>query len=142
MTNLTEASPVSIAKRWHADIYLRGKLEVAEEICAPDMLAHGTGVAPDAPNGPRFVQEDAAAFRAAFTIEALTDDDIIAADDKVVLRWTLRASHTGGFMGVPATGRRVTLEGIDIFRLEQGKIAEFWNGYDVLTLAQQVGALP
>jgi predicted ester cyclase len=138
---MTDSNPLTVAKRWHADIYLRGDMQAAEEICADDMIAHGTGVAPDAPRGPKFVQEDAEGLRAAFTIDALTDDDVIVAGDKVVIRWTFRGAHTGSFMGVDPTGRRVTLEGIDIFHVENGKITEFWNGYDLLTLAEQVGAV-
>jgi steroid delta-isomerase-like uncharacterized protein len=139
---LADSEAVVIARRWHQDLYRQGVMEAAEEICASDMVAHGTGVAPDAPRGPRFVQEDAAAVRAAFSIESLTDDDVIASGDKVVIRWTFHGIHVGPFMGVPATGRRVKIEGIDIFRIANGKIAEFWSGYDLLDLAQMVGAVP
>jgi steroid delta-isomerase-like uncharacterized protein len=138
---MTDNTTLATARRWHADIYLRGDMAAAEAICADDMIAHGTGVAPDAPHGPKYVQQDAEGLRAAFTIDALTDDDVIVANDKVVIRWTFRGTHTGPFMGVDPTGRRVTLEGIDIFRIENGKIAEFWNGYDLLAVAEQIGAV-
>ena len=76
----------TVARRWHQEIYLRGRLEAAEEICSPGLVAHGTGVAPDAPRGPRFVREDAAAMRDAFDILALTDDDVFASGDRVAIR--------------------------------------------------------
>lgn len=138
---MTDENTLAIVRRWHADIYLRGDMRAAEEICADDMTAHGAGVAPDAPRGPKFAQQHAESLRAAFTIEGLTADDVIVAGDKVAIRWTFRGTHTGPYMGLEATGRRVTLEGIDIFRVEHGKITEFWNGRDLLTLAEQIGAI-
>jgi hypothetical protein len=131
---------VSIARRWHHDLYLNGRFDTAEQICAPGMTAHGTGVPADAARGPRFVREDAAAFRAAFRVDALTDDDIVASGDKVVIRWTFRGTHVGEFAGLPATGRHVVLEGIDIFRIEGDQIAQFWGVYDLLALMEQIGA--
>lgn len=139
---MTERGLVTVAGRWHQDIYLRGRLEAADEICTLDLVAHGTGVAADAPTGPAFVREDAAALRTAFDIESLTDDDVVAAGDRVVIRWTLRARHVGSFLGADGTGRRVSVTGIDIFRMEGGRIAEFWGEFDLLGLARQVGAVP
>jgi hypothetical protein len=54
---MTDANTLAAARRWHADIYLRGDMRAAEEICADDMTAHGTGVAADAPRGPRQRQD-------------------------------------------------------------------------------------
>jgi predicted ester cyclase len=138
---MNERDLVAVAGRWHHDIYLRGRLEVAEEICAPDLVAHGTGVALDAPAGPAFVREDATALREAFDVESLSDDDIVVAGDRVVIRWTLRARHVGPFLGVDGTGRRVSVAGIDIFRMDGGRIAEFWGEFNMLDLAQQIGAV-
>ena len=132
----------SVARRWHQEIYLRGRLDVAEEICSPGLVAHGTGVAPDAPRGPRFVCEDAALMREAFDILAITDDDVVAARDRVAIRWTFRASHVGSFLGVHGTGRQVHLTGIDLFRMDGDRIAEFWTEFDLMSLADQIGAIP
>lgn len=132
---------VNVADRWHQDIYLRGRLEAADEICTPDMVAHGTGVAADAPTGPEFVRADAAALREAFDIESLVNDDVVVSGDRVVIRWSMRGRHVGPFLGVDGTGQRVAASGIDIFRLEDGRIAEFWGEFNLLDLAQQVGAV-
>jgi predicted ester cyclase len=131
-----------VARRWHQDIYLRGNLEAADEICSPGLVAHGTGVPADAPTGPRFVREDAIAMREAFNILSLTDDDVIACGDRVVIRWTFRAAHVGSFLDVEGTGRRVSVTGIDIFRMEGDRIAEFWTEFNLMDLAEQIGALP
>lgn len=131
-----------VARRWHQDIYLRGNPAAADEICSPGLVAHGTGVPADAPTGPRFVREDAIAMRGAFNILDLTDDDVIACGDRVVIRWTLRGAHVGPFLGVEGTGRRVNVTGIDIFRVDGDQIAEFWTEFNLMDLAEQIGALP
>jgi predicted ester cyclase len=61
---------------------------------------------------------------------------------KVVIRWTMRATHQGELMGIAPTGKPVTVTGIDIFRLSAGKLAEMWQNWDQLGMLQQVGALP
>jgi predicted ester cyclase len=66
----------------------------------------------------------------------------VAEGDWVVHHWTATATHTGEFMGIPATGRRFTAAGIVITRIADGKIAEQWRIVDVFGMMQQLGALP
>lgn len=137
---MTDQDSAAVASRWHHDIYLRGNMDAADEICTPGLVAHGTGVAADAPQGPLFVRQDAAATREVFDIESMTDDDVIVSGDRVVIRWTMRGRHVGELLGVQPTGRRVSITGIDIFRMDDGRIAEFWGEYNLLDLAEQIGA--
>ncbi len=68
---------------------------------------------------------------------------MIAEDDKVVARVTLRGTHRGETEEFgPPTGRQVEGEGITIQRIEGGKIVEEWNSYDNLSLLQQLGLVP
>jgi steroid delta-isomerase-like uncharacterized protein len=82
------------------------------------------------------------AFRDAFPDIAATLHEVVAQDDLVAARYTLEGTHRGPFAGVPATGRRVTLSGIAIFRLAAGRIAEGRGCADFYGLLQQLGALP
>src|SRR5215216_3001739 len=68
-------------------------------------------------------------------------DDLIAEADKVVARVTMTGTHTGEFMGIPATGKRVEFSGMYIARIELGKIVEHWGEEDGVSLLQQLGAL-
>ncbi|MFE2386061.1 ester cyclase [Streptomyces misionensis] len=78
-----------------------------------------------------------AAFDAAFTVE-----DLLAQGDRACARWTWRATHTGEFLGITPTGRRVAMTGTTFFRLgANGKIAELWWQHDQLGLMEQLGAL-
>ena len=56
-------------------------------------------------------------------------------------RWTITGTHRGTFQGVPATGRQVTMAGIDFIRVVDGKIAEHWAQFDLVGVLQQIGAM-
>ncbi|MBV9280595.1 MAG: ester cyclase, partial [Chloroflexi bacterium] len=62
--------------------------------------------------------------------------------DKVVTRSTVRGTHQGPFLGIPATGKKVEVAQIDIWRLDGGKIVEHWGQDDRLGMLQQLGAVP
>jgi steroid delta-isomerase-like uncharacterized protein len=115
-------------------------MAVMEELCAPDYVYHAAG---------GFGDMDLAAckqmtlvFYTAFPDMHFTVEDLIAEGHKVVCRWTVRATHQGEFMGVPATGKVVTWTGISITRFAGGKDVEDWESFDMLGLLQQLGAIP
>jgi predicted ester cyclase len=68
--------------------------------------------------------------------------DLIAVDDKVVERFTARGTREGELMRIAPTGQTMTLPGIDIFRIQDGKIIERWGIVDQLGLMRQLGAVP
>ena len=69
-------------------------------------------------------------------------EDVIAEGDKVVVRWVNSGTNVGEFLGMPPTGRSFSVAGIDIYRLEDGKLAEHWHVVDVFGQMQQLGFLP
>jgi hypothetical protein len=69
-------------------------------------------------------------------------DEIIAEGDRVLVRWTFRGTHQNNYLGIPPTFKPVTFSGINIFRIEQGRIAEVWNFRDRVGEWQQLGILP
>jgi predicted ester cyclase len=81
-------------------------------------------------------------FRAAFTgIE--TEVPVLVADvDHVAARWIVSVNHTGPFAGVAPTGRRVVFDGVALYRMRDGRIAETWLYADEMALLQQIGAMP
>lgn len=78
-------------------------------------------------------------YRSAFPDVTLTIDEQIAEDDKVVTRWTARGTHRGELMGVPSTGKPVTVHGVVISRIENGKLIEDFETYDVHGMMRQLG---
>jgi steroid delta-isomerase-like uncharacterized protein len=79
----------------------------------------------------------ASALASQFTVE-----DVIAADDRVVVRWTNSGTHIGEFAGLPASGGTFSISGIDIYRLADGKLAEHWHVVDQLSMLAQLGFMP
>ena len=66
--------------------------------------------------------------------------EIFEQGDRVICRWQCTGTQTGVFYGMPATNNKVDVNGITIFRIEQGKIAELWNVWDQFTLVEQLKA--
>jgi steroid delta-isomerase-like uncharacterized protein len=112
----------------------------ALELVAPDYVYHGPGVFGDMDLAAR--KQFLPALFTAFPDVHYTVEDLIAEGDKVVSRFTARATHQGEFMGVPATGKVVTWTGIYISRFAGGKCVEDWFIGDMLVLFQQLGAIP
>jgi steroid delta-isomerase-like uncharacterized protein len=69
-------------------------------------------------------------------------EDLVIAGDRVVGRFVYRGTHTGDFMGVPATGSAVEMRSIDIWRVEDGMFAEHWDEINAMQLFQQIGVIP
>jgi predicted ester cyclase len=69
-------------------------------------------------------------------------EDLIIAGDRVVGRFVYRGTHAGEFMGIAATGRRVEMRSIDIWRVDNGMFVEHWDELNTLQLLAQMGALP
>ena len=82
------------------------------------------------------------AYFTAFPDLHITTDDLVAEGDKVVKVWTANSTHKGEFMGIPATGKRIVIKGIEVFRIADGKIAEVWASMDNLGMMQQLGVIP
>jgi steroid delta-isomerase-like uncharacterized protein len=82
------------------------------------------------------------AYFTAFPDLHITTDDLIAEGDKVVKVWTANCTNKGEFMGIPATGKRIVVTGIEVFRIVDGKIAENWVSMDNLGMMQQLGVIP
>jgi len=92
--------------------------------------------------GPEGFKRTVSMYRAAFPDVRITVDDVIAADDKVVLRWHSEGTHRGELAGLAPTGARASVTGIGIDRWKDGKIVEAWTEWDNLGLARQLGAAP
>ena len=128
-----------IARRIYEEVLNKRDLELLDELVAPDYEEHdplpgqGTGLDGIRTRYRMLIE----AFDPTFTIE-----DMIAEGDKVVVRWTNSGTNVGDFLGMPATGRSFSIAGVDIYRLEGGKLAEHWHVVDQLAQMQQLGLLP
>jgi predicted ester cyclase len=115
-----------------------GNLDALDEIVAPEFRDHQS-LPPGTPSGLAGLKAFFAAQRTAFPDMDVTIDDITADGDRVWDRLTIRATNTGPFMGIPATGKRVTFEVFDLTRFAGGKVVEHWGVADNLGMMQQLG---
>lgn len=109
------------------------------ELCSPDFTAHIPGAPPM--DFEAFEQFEAVFF-AGFSNIRHSLEDIVAEGDRVAFRMTMDFTHTGEFMGLPASGKQASVLGIAIMRIADGKVADYWGSPDRMGLMQQIGALP
>ena len=132
----------ALAHRFHMDIFQEGNLDAADEILSPDFVWHGAFSPGEDQRGPQPIKQVASALISSFPDRRITHEDVVAAGDKVLIRWTMTGTQEGEFAGIAPTGRRVTLTGFDLFRIEGDKIAEMWQEADQLGMMQQLSAVP
>ncbi|MFP4438735.1 MAG: ester cyclase [Chloroflexaceae bacterium] len=131
----------AIAMRFFDSAWNKG--EFHEELLAPDALDHSTvGGQKKVERGSGSFRQIVGMFRSAMPDIKLTVEDEIYTDDKVVHRWMLNGTDTGGVMGMPPSGKQLTLTGTTIVRMQDGKIVERWANVDELGLLQQLGVVP
>lgn len=133
---------VANARRILEEAWNNGNVGVLDELCAPDCVEH------DLSTHAEFYGREAAAerlrgYRVAMPDLHVTIEDLIASGDKVVMRWCTRGTNDGEVRGNPPTHRRCEISGMSIERFdEDGRLAETWYQWDVMSYMQQLGIAP
>jgi steroid delta-isomerase-like uncharacterized protein len=130
----------ALERRFAEEVWNQGNLAVLDELLAPQFVEYTAP--PGLPPGPAGLKAFVQMYRAAFPDAHLTIEDLLADGDKVVSRWTGTGTHLGPLFGIPATGKKMSVEGIGIHRYSEGKIIESWNVFDQLSMLQQLGVIP
>lgn len=130
-----------LARTLIEEVWGKGNLDLTAGLLTDDFVGHVSGE-PAPLRGPEAVRSWVAQWRAAFPDVRVTVEDEIAEGDKVVSRITATGTHQHELMGMPATGRSVTVAAIAIERFSGGKLAEVWTMFDLAGLLRQIGVLP
>lgn len=121
------------------ETFNKGNLSAVDELIAEDYVNHTGAIEVRGRDGMKaFVTT----LRTAFPDYHCAIEDQIAEGDEVVTRWTVRGTQDGELMGIPPTGKHVSLPGIVIDRLANGRLVETWHQADVLGMLQQLGVVP
>ena len=136
-----EANDVNVAlvRRVYEEGLNRGDFAVLDQLIDERLVDHS--LFPSGGSGRDAFKQRFATVRAAFPDANMTLEDGIGAGDKVVVRWTLRGTHTGPFASIAPTGRHIIVTGINITRVEGGKVVEHWASFDHMGLLQQLGVM-
>ena len=130
----------AVVRRFYEEVMNQKKRAVLDEVFDLNVVDHFAP--PGTPGGLEGARQTLGMFLTAFPDLHFTVEDLIAEGDKVVARATLSGTQQGTFMGIPATGKHVTIRGIEINRFEGGKSVEHWVEMDTLGLMQQLGVIP
>jgi predicted ester cyclase len=116
-----------------------GDPSVADELLADDFVDHNP--APGTAGDRESYKQRALQMREPFTDIKTVSEQIVAEGDMVAERWHSSFRHTGRFMDIEPSGKTIEIDGFALYRLEDGRVAEFWGISDAFGLMQQLGAL-
>jgi predicted ester cyclase len=128
-----------LISKFYEDAAVGGNLDVLDEIATPGYMEHDP--LPGQGDGIQGLKDRLTMLKEALAVR-FTIEDVIESGDKLVVRWTNSGSHVGDFLSIPPTNKSFSVAGIDIYRLEDGKLAEHWHVIDQLTMLQQLGLIP
>jgi len=128
----------ALLRRYIEQVWDRKNLTAIDEFLAPNYKRYRS------PTGEPLTRDGQKqllnTFRAAFPDIQLTVEEIIAEDDRIAFRSTIRGTHQGEFLGIVPTGKPIMVGLVDVIHIENGKFVEQWGGPDLLDLLQQLGA--
>lgn len=136
---MSETENKILITRLYEDILNRRKLDMLDDIVARDYVDHYPVA--NRPTGPARVKMQMEAMFESFPDITYSLEEIIAEQEVVAVRYVLEGTQEGEFMDIAPTGKRVSVEGMDFFRLSDGLIAEYWECIDKLSLLRQLGAV-
>jgi steroid delta-isomerase-like uncharacterized protein len=117
-----------------------GKLEKIRDVVAPNSVDHDP--APDQVPGPEGFIHFFTGLREAFPDLNVEANHLVLDDDNIAFAYTITGTHKGTLDGIPATGKKIKVRGMQISRFENGKLVERWGCSDQLGILKQIGALP
>src|SRR5258707_5486154 len=136
-------------RRIFEDVWNGKNLSAIDDLMSADYVHHNAGAI--AANGPEGYKQFVKSYVNAFPDAHFTIDDEFTVGQKndgqntdvqnEITRWTIAGTHEGELAGIPPTGRRISITGISIARIVDGKITESWNNSDALGLMQQLSVV-
>jgi predicted ester cyclase len=127
-----------IAHRIIQEIFIDGHLHHLEELVAADIIVHHNG---KQLHGLQLFRQHIITLRTAFANLYYTIEDLLADEDKIILRCRVTGTHLGAFMNIEATGKKITYPVILIWRFSGARLSEQWSVSDEYGMLQQLEAV-
>jgi predicted ester cyclase len=131
-----------VVRRFFAEVINAPNPDQADGFVTANYIEHQRLPGAEGRQGIEIAKAFLAMMRVAFPDYRFALEDLIAEGDKVVARLTVSGTHLGEMMGLAPTRQQIQISGIEVFRLEAGKLAEHWATFDTLGMLQQVGLRP
>jgi len=130
-------------RRLYEEAFAQGKPEIVDEVLNPDFVCYDPNSERGEIRGAETMKGEIDYFRSAFPEDFFWRvEDQLAEGDEVTTRYTFGGTHKGEFFGAPGSGKRIEISGINIDRLEGGKLVEEWVSYNLLGAMHQAVAIP
>ncbi len=131
---------IAVAREFVEKVFNGRDAERARDFFTSDVVWHGGALG--TVTGVDTIVPILGGFIGALSEINAQEQDVLASGDLVAIRLVVSATHTGNMLGVPATGRRVQWDAVDIYRVtEDGRISEQWAFEDLAAILSQVGAI-
>jgi steroid delta-isomerase-like uncharacterized protein len=131
----------AIIRRLYEEVWNKRKLEVVSDIISPSHALHDNNSSGSSV-GPEAYRAQVAVFLAAFPDLRFTVEDTVAEKDKVAASWTISGTHKGEYLGVRPTNKKISMDGITIHHIANGRIIDSYISSDFLGLMRQLGLVP
>lgn len=129
----------TIVRSLFDEVLNRGRFKLIDDCVADDFVEHNP--APGQGPGREGMKQRIRALREAFPDVKFVVDEIVGENDVVAVRYRWEGTHSATFLGIPATGRRAAVRGMDFYRFKNGRVAERWDNMDELSMLTQLGDL-
>jgi steroid delta-isomerase-like uncharacterized protein len=131
----------AIVRGLYEEAWNKRRLELLDEIISPSHALHDPNITGSAV-GPEAYKRLVTRFITAFPDMRFTVEDIVAEKEKFAVAWTISGIHKGEYMGIPATNKKVSVDGITIHHFLNGKIMDSYTSWDTLGMMRQLGIVP
>jgi steroid delta-isomerase-like uncharacterized protein len=130
----------AVVRRLYEEVWNKRRLELVDEIISPSHALHDPNLT-DSSVGPDAYKRQVSRFIVGIPDLRFTIEDIVDEKGKLAVAWTISGTHTGEFMGIPATNKKVYVEGITINHVVDGKIMDSYISWDTFGMMQQLGVV-
>lgn len=135
---MSKPDNMALVKRYLDEAWDKGNVAIADELLAPGFRGYAGGRT----TGREEEKQLTRMFLASFGNFRTTIEQCFADGDRVYVYWTALGTHQGPFANIPPSGKQVRMSGMEIHRVENGRIAEIRAEFDMMGLMQELGAIP